>query len=249
MLPLPILYHDDHLVAVNKPSGLLVHKSLIDRHETEYACRSCAISSGNGYIRCTAWTRQHRACWRFALDQETAKLMTGTITAGGVSKSYIAVVRGFTCESGRIDHALRVLRDKMTDLRADADKPAQGSVTEYQRLATIELPHPVGQYSTARFSLVRAMPLTGRTHQIRRHMKHVFHPVIGDTTYGDGRQNELFPDPVPLPQDAAACPRAFVQPSRDRCPCPYHCPAGRPFYHPARKARMGQRYSRLINPR
>jgi tRNA pseudouridine65 synthase len=59
-------------------------------------------------------------------------------------------------------------------------------------LATVELPYPVGRYDSARFSLVQAAPLTGRNHQIRRHMKHVFHPVIGDTTYGDGRQNDFF---------------------------------------------------------
>jgi tRNA pseudouridine65 synthase len=80
----------------------------------------------------------------------------------------------------------------MTDQRADPDKPGKQAITDYRRLATVEIPHPVGRYSTARYSLVTAAPLTGRKHQIRRHMKHIFHPVVGDTTYGDGKQNDFF---------------------------------------------------------
>jgi tRNA pseudouridine65 synthase len=118
--------------------------------------------------------------------------MTQAFTGGKVSKSYLAVVRGFTNEAERIDHPLKERRDKMTGQKADRDKPGQDAVTEYRRLAVVELPHPVGRYSTARYSLVRAFPLTGRNHQIRRHMKHIFHPVINDTTYGDGKQNDFF---------------------------------------------------------
>jgi tRNA pseudouridine65 synthase len=80
----------------------------------------------------------------------------------------------------------------MTDRRADADSPARDAATEYRRLATVELPHPVGRYATARYSLIVVTPRTGRMHQIRRHLKHLFHPVIGDTTYGDGKHNEFF---------------------------------------------------------
>ena len=80
----------------------------------------------------------------------------------------------------------------MTDQKATRDKPERALVTQYRRLATVELPHPVGRYSTARYSLIKVTPLTGRNRQIRRHMKHIFHPVVGDTTYGDGRQNDFF---------------------------------------------------------
>jgi tRNA pseudouridine65 synthase len=118
--------------------------------------------------------------------------MTLLFSDAKVSKTYLAVVRGFTSEADRIDHPLRDRWDKMTDQRADREKPGKDAVTDYKRLATIELPYPVGRYATARFSLVQAAPLTGRNHQIRRHMKHVFHPIIGDTTYGDGKQNDFF---------------------------------------------------------
>ena len=117
--------------------------------------------------------------------------MTETFARGQVAKSYIAVVRGFTNEAASIDHPLPERWDKMTGRREDRERPEQEARTDYRRLATIELPYPVGRYATARFSLIEAAPLTGRMHQIRRHLKHIFHPVIGDTTYGDGRQNEF----------------------------------------------------------
>jgi len=128
----------------------------------------------------------------FALDQETARRMTQSFTDGTIAKSYLAVVRGFTKEGERIDHPLKEIADKMTGQRAERDRPGKEAVTEYRRLAAVELPHPVGRYATARYSLIKASPLTGRNHQIRRHLKHIFHPVIGDTAYGDGNHNDFF---------------------------------------------------------
>jgi tRNA pseudouridine65 synthase len=118
--------------------------------------------------------------------------MTRSFTDAAVSKKYLAVVRGFTGEGDRIDHPLKDRRDMMTAGEEKGKGTGKSSVTEYRRLATVELPQAVGRYATARYSLVAAAPLTGRTHQIRRHLKHIFHPVVGDTTYGDGKQNEFF---------------------------------------------------------
>ncbi len=191
MGPLPVLYQDDHLIAVNKPSGLLVHRSDIDRHETENAMRTVRNQLGKWIYPFHRLDRATSGVLLLALDAETARLMTEQFTCGGVSKTYLAVVRGYTPESGRIDHPLKEDRRTM-DPRADQNKPAQQAVTEYRRLASAEIPEPVGRYATARFSLVEALPLTGRNHQVRKHMKHIFHPVIGDTTYGDGKQNLFF---------------------------------------------------------
>ena len=58
----------------------------------------------------------------------------------------------------------------------------------------MELPFAVGRYSSSRYSLVDATPETGRFHQIRRHFHHIFHPLIGDTTHGEGRHNRFFRD-------------------------------------------------------
>lgn len=118
----------------------------------------------------------------FALDSETAASVGRQIMARTVGKRYLAVARGFTEASGRIDYPLST-----GDRRAD-----QPACTDYQRLGTLELPIPIGRYPSARYSLLSVWPRTGRTHQIRRHFKHIFHPLIGDTTYGEGRHNRLF---------------------------------------------------------
>jgi tRNA pseudouridine65 synthase len=192
MNSLPILYHDKHLVAVNKPSGLLVHRSDVDRHETRNAMKSVRDQLGQWVYPVHRLDKATSGALLFALDKETARQLAELFSGGRVCKSYLAVVRGFTREEEQIDHPLKEKVDKMTDQKADKDKPGKQAITGYRRLATIEIPRPVGRYSTARYSLVKAAPLTGRTHQIRRHMKHIFHPVVGDTTYGDGRQNDFF---------------------------------------------------------
>jgi tRNA pseudouridine65 synthase len=200
MKSLPVLYQDEHLVAVNKPSGLLVHRSDIDRHESEYAMQILRDQLGQWVYPLHRLDKATSGVLLFALDRESARLMTRSFTEGTISKSYLAVVRGFTRELERIDHPLNERRDKMRskirsemiDKRAARDKPERTAVTEYRRLATVELPRPAGRYPTARYSLVQAAPLNGRMHQIRRHLKHISHPIIGDTTYGDGKQNEFF---------------------------------------------------------
>lgn len=192
MRRLSILFLDDHLAAVNKPSGLLVHRSAIDRHETEHAMTILRDQLGRWVYPLHRLDRSTSGVLLFALDRETARRMMEHFSGGRICKSYLAVVRGFTREAERIDHPLRERRDRLADPQAEQDKPAKEAITEYRRLATVELPHPVGPYATARYSLITAAPLTGRAHQIRRHLKHIFHPVIGDTTYGDGRQNEFF---------------------------------------------------------
>jgi len=118
----------------------------------------------------------------FALDADTAAAVGRRIMARAVNKRYLAVVRGFTELRGSIEYPLAT-----GDHRED-----QTARTDYERLSTLELPIPIGRYPSARYSLLSVWPRTGRTHQIRRHFKHIFHPLIGDTTYGEGRHNRLF---------------------------------------------------------
>lgn len=192
MKSLPILYQDEHLIVVNKPAGLLVHRSAIDKFATEYAMQIVRNQLNRWVYLLHRLDKSTSGILMFALDKESAKRMTELWTGGEIAKTYVAIVRGYAKENERIDYPLKEHRDKMTDQDVNPDKPAQDAVTEYVRLACIELPHPVGRYETARFSLIKASPLTGRNHQIRRHLKHIFHPIIGDTTYGDKKQNEFF---------------------------------------------------------
>jgi tRNA pseudouridine65 synthase len=189
-----ILYQDDHFVAINKPAGLLVHRSAIDRRETRFALQMVRDALGQRVYPLHRLDKPTSGVLLFALHEAMARQAMPLFAENLVKKTYLAVVRGFTQEAGVIDYPLREELDKMTDARARQDKPAQEAVTEFRSLATVELPFPVGRYASARYSLLDVAPQTGRKHQIRRHMKHIFHPILGDTTHGDGKHNQFLRD-------------------------------------------------------
>lgn len=189
---LPIVYRDEHLVAVEKPAGLLVHRSEIDRRETRFALQLVRDQLGRRIWPVHRLDRPTSGLLLLALDVETARRLTAAFTARAVEKRYLAVVRGHPDESGRIDYPLAEALDRFGDRLVSPDRPPRPAVTDYRRLATVELPEPVGRYATARYALLELTPLTGRKHQLRRHLKHIFHPIVGDTTYGDGRHNRFF---------------------------------------------------------
>ncbi len=189
---LEILYQDDTMVAINKPAGLLVHRSMIDKHETEFAVQQTRDQIGQHVYPVHRLDKPTSGVLLFALNSITARKLTDQFTNRQVKKNYLAVVRGYTEAQAIIDYPLKEEQDKMTDKGMAEDKPAQSAVTHYTRLQTIELPYPVGRYQTARYSLLSLQPQTGRKHQLRRHMKHIFHHMIGDTTHGDGKHNQLF---------------------------------------------------------
>ena len=186
---LEILYKDESLVAINKPSGLLVHRSPIDQFETRFAMQMTRDQIGQHVFPVHRLDKPTSGVLLFALSSNVASLLAKQFTATTMHKNYWAVVRGYTKDSGVIDSDLQEELDKMTDKLADKDKPAQSAITHYERLATTELPFAVGRYETARYSLVSLYPKTGRKHQLRRHLKRIYHPIVGDTTHGDGKQN------------------------------------------------------------
>ena len=189
---LEILYKDDYIVVINKPTGLLVHKSMIDRHEIYYAMKILRDQlDGQWVYPVHRLDKPTSGVLLFGLDSEAARLLSEDIKAYGMQKEYIAVVRGYTPESGVIEHALKEKLDKIADKRAQEDKEAQEALTEYKRLATVELDKAVGRYATTRYSLVKLFPKTGRKHQLRRHMKHISHHIVGDTKYGRGEHNKF----------------------------------------------------------
>lgn len=187
-----ILYRDNWLVAVYKPAGMLVHRSKVDPRETRIAVQALRDCLGQRVYPVHRLDKPVAGLLLMALSADAARGMAELFSQGTVHKSYVAVTRGYAPESGTIDYALREEWDAATDALADRAKAAQRAVTDFARLATAELPFPVGRYATARYSLLCVNPQTGRKHQIRRHMKHIFHPLIGDTTHGDGRHNQFF---------------------------------------------------------
>ena len=190
---LPILYRDDCLVAVHKPSGLLVHRSVLDVHEERFAVQILRDQIGRHVHPVHRLDKGTSGVLLFALDRETAALVSSAFERQAVRKTYLAVVRGHPPADGVIDHPLtRRFDDAERRPEPAAEAPAQDAVTHFRRLATAELPHRVDRYPTSRYALVELSPATGRRHQIRRHLKHISHPIIGDATFGKGRHNRLF---------------------------------------------------------
>ncbi len=178
---LELLYRDERVVALAKPSGLVVHRSQRAR-DRDTCQRLLRDALGRWVWPAHRLDRGTSGVLLFALDPDAASALAESFAARRVRKTYLALARGFVPEAGEIDHALRP-----TD--GGAPRPA---LTRYTRLAQVELPYAVGRYPSARYSLVRAEPLTGREHQVRRHLRHIDHPLVGDVTWGDSRHNRFF---------------------------------------------------------
>jgi len=190
--PLEILYQDAYMVAINKPSGLLVHKSPIDKNETRFALQEVRNQIGQYVYPVHRLDKPTSGVLLFALDKEIAQVLAEAFRGHEIHKTYIAVVRGYTEEEGLIDHPLKQMLDTKAQKEVGITKEAQEAQTYYTRLATVEKPYAVSRYPVARYSLVRLEPRTGRKHQLRRHMKHIHHHIIGDTKHGRGEHNILF---------------------------------------------------------
>jgi len=189
---LDILYQDEFLIAVNKPSGLLVHKSPIDRHETRFALQIVRDQIGQYVYPIHRLDKPTSGVLLFGLSQEVAQAFSQMFTEGRVAKTYIAITRGHTPENGFIDHPLSIMLDTKEQKLAGITKEAQDAQTQFERLESVTLPYEVDRYPTTRYSLVKLNPKTGRKHQLRRHMKHISHHIVGDTKHGRGEHNKFF---------------------------------------------------------
>ncbi|MBI5109667.1 MAG: pseudouridylate synthase [Rhodocyclales bacterium] len=190
---LEILYRDDHLVAVHKPAGLLVHRSDLDRHETRFAVQLLRDQIGRHVHPVHRLDRGTSGVLLFALDAVSASVVGGQFERDEVAKTYLAIVRGWPPESGLIDHALsRRFDDYGRKLAAEDRPPALAAVTAFCRLGSVEIAEQVERYPQSRYALLELMPESGRQHQLRRHLKHIAHPIIGDATWGKGVHNRFF---------------------------------------------------------
>ncbi|QTL39429.1 tRNA pseudouridine(65) synthase TruC [Xenorhabdus budapestensis] len=186
---LEIIYQDEHIVAVNKPAGWLVHRSWLARHETVFVMQTLRDQLGQHVFPVHRLDRPTSGVLLMGLSSEVARILSQQLEYQQMQKTYHAVVRGYVDGEDIIDYALMEELDKIADKFADTDREAQSAITHYRALAKIECPVEIGRYPTSRFSLLELKPKTGRRHQLRRHMAHIRHPIIGDTTHGDLRQN------------------------------------------------------------
>ncbi|MFT7387178.1 MAG: tRNA pseudouridine65 synthase [Candidatus Endobugula sp.] len=190
--PFTIIYRDEYLIAIHKPAGLLVHKSPIDKHETQYAMQILRDQIGQWVYPLHRLDRPTSGVLLFGLSPKIAQLMGQQFEQQAMGKTYRAIVRGYTALEGIIDHPLKPTADFKQDKQRMALKPAQEAVTHYRRLGIIEVDYAVDQFPTSRYSLVELYPKTGRKHQLRKHAKHLSHPIIGDPKYGKSKHNHFF---------------------------------------------------------
>jgi tRNA pseudouridine65 synthase len=192
---LHVLYQDDWLVAIDKPPGLLVHRTGLDAGETRFAMQLLRDQLGRHVWPVHRLDKGTSGLLLFALDAHTARLMGTAFESGtGLCKTYQAIVRGWPAHEGCIDHALKQLPDDTRDLR-ERIQPARTRFTTLERLA---LPISDGAHPDLRVARVALQPLTGRRHQLRRHMKHIAHPILGDATHGKGPLNRAVAEHVGL---------------------------------------------------
>ena len=187
---LHIVYQDENIVVVHKPTGLLVHRSAIDRHETAFLVQQLRDQIGQQVFPVHRLDKPTSGLMILALNKDSARALSGSFEQRKTYKEYTAIVRGYAT-SQTIDYALKEQYDKMTDSKAVKDKAAQEACSQLILLGQSEVNKPAGRYNTARYSAVTLVPQTGRKHQLRRHMSHIRHPIIGDTTHGDGKQNKF----------------------------------------------------------
>lgn len=178
---LEIIYQDEHLVAINKPHGLLVHQSPIARNAEEFALQLLRDQIQQHVWPVHRLDRKTSGLLLFALNKETDRLMQQQFMENKVQKKYLAVLRGHSPDELLIDYPLKKENGTLQD-----------AVTYFKTLVRTEIALAVGKHPTSRYSLVEAQPQTGRMHQLRRHFAHIFHPIIGDRPHGCNKQNKFF---------------------------------------------------------
>ncbi|WP_138991710.1 pseudouridine synthase [Larkinella sp. C7] len=184
--PLEILYQSPDLVAINKPHGLLVHRSMIASDASEFAVQLLRDQLGQRVYPVHRLDRKTGGVLLFALNEALNSAMQQQFAEGKVHKTYRAIVRGYTDDELEIDYPLR------RDDRSVGPGVTQDAFTKLKTLQRTEVALPFGKHATSRYSLVELKPTTGRFHQLRKHLAHIFHPIIGDRPHGCNKQNKLF---------------------------------------------------------
>lgn len=188
MSTLSVVYQDDYLVAIDKPPGLLVHRSALARDAKEFAVQLLRNQLGRRVFPAHRLDRKTSGVLLFTLDEAVNSAMQKQFAGGKVAKRYLAIVRGYTDDAFEIDYALK---------RED-NGVLQEAFSSGRTLCRTEIPLPLGKHETSRYSLVELTPTTGRMHQLRKHMAHIFHPIIGDRPHGCNKQNRLFKEKFDL---------------------------------------------------
>lgn len=176
-----IIYQDDEIVVINKPYGYFVHRTPLNNKASEIILNLLRDQIGQKIYPVHRLDRKTTGVLVYALNTQMLRKINDLFMKGEVTKEYIAIVRGYVPEEMTIDYPLDTHRGEQ-----------QTAITILQNLQHTEIPLKHGKFDTSRYSLVRLLPQTGRQHQLRRHLAHIFHPIIGDRPHGCNKQNKLF---------------------------------------------------------
>lgn len=238
---LPILFEDEDIIVINKPLGLLVHRTKMDFGETKSVVTHMKDQIGQQVYTVHRLDKPTSGVLIMAKNSEMAKIISLEFAERRVHKKYLALVRGQFPSEAIIDHPLKEELDKISDKMAKKDKPAQSALTHAKFLESIELHVSVDKYPTSIYSLVEASPVTGRKHQVRRHLRHLNHPIIGDINYGSSKHNRYFENEFQIRRLYLACIEMSFQHPRKKEQLKIQAPLDQDFVRVLKK--LGFSYS------
>ncbi len=178
---LQIIYQDEFMVVINKPHGLLVHRSPIAADAEEFAMQMLRDQLQQKVFPVHRIDRKTSGLLLFGLSSDAAQKIQAHLENNETQKTYLAIVRGYFPDEIEVDYPLTNDKGKTQD-----------AFTSFKTLKRTELDIPFGKFPTSRYSLIEAYPKTGRMHQIRKHLNHLRYPIIGDRPHGCNKQNRLF---------------------------------------------------------
>ncbi len=176
-----ILYSDQHIIVINKPNGILVHRTALSANETEFVVQKLREQTGRYIYPVHRLDRPTSGVIIFAFDSETAGKLNISLVSSDVHKKYLALVRGWFPENVILDYPVKNERGTIKE-----------AITEFRNIRHLILDMPVGNFPSARYSLIECSPKTGRWHQIRQHLAHLRYYIINDRVHGDGKHNNIF---------------------------------------------------------
>lgn len=183
MFMIEILYTDSHIVVVNKPTGLLVHRTRIAEEENDFLLQKVRDQLQLKLYPVHRLDRPTSGIVVFALSSEDANLFSNMIQSNEVEKEYHALVRGWFSDEVDLNYPVKNEKGNVKDAH-----------TIFRNVKHFELDVPSGRYPTTRYSLIKCFPKSGRWHQLRQHLAHLRHYIINDRVHGDGKCNRFYTD-------------------------------------------------------
>ena len=190
-MTLDILFQDEHLVAVNKPAGLLVHRTHLAKDEEDAVVQRLRDQTGKWVFPVHRLDRGTSGVLVMAFSPEVARRLAAQFSESKTQKTYHCLVRGYCDDFGVIDYPLAKLNEQKGRSRFKIEGTEKAAETSFSRLKQYQLPVPVSRYDSMRLSWLEVTPKQGRKHQIRRHFKHHLNPLVGDSCYGCRHINKV----------------------------------------------------------